>query len=505
MGDGLTVWVSAQSPFRLRTPLARLLGLPENRIRVITPDVGGAFGVKNNVYREYAIPAILALRLRRPVKWIASRGDEFVTMQQGRDMRIDLPRAARRLHVQRPVPGASQSRRCRPARWAARRPAANRRAAIASPTSRSRLASRPIPPVLAPMRRWPVESVLLIERVVGAAARNWTTIGGDSSQNPYHRGLPVRARRQIRLGRVRARARPCPQAGRLANPIAERDRAGQKRGSALGWRRSSSRAPRRVRAASCASTTARSPRSRLTPTVRATRRVAQIVADQLGVPWHEVVVLRGDTHGVPRGRHVWQSQRRARRQRALGLRNAYWPGRRMAASPGSRARRRAVGRWRLRRARRSDRRVTWADLASAAYSSSTCLRATIPASKRPPSSPPSPKHVVWGAPAVVRIDPDAVRSAQRLICIDDCGRVLNPLLVEGQVVSGIAQGLGQALMEQVVFDATVRSSAPRWATTRSAGRGHASLNDLVLARTVTPAPWNPLGVKGVGGRARSAR
>jgi carbon-monoxide dehydrogenase large subunit len=105
----------------------------------------------------------------------------------------------------------------------------------------------------------------------------------------------------------------------------------------------------------------------------------------------------------------------------------------------------------------------------------------------------------------VRIDPDAVRSAQRLICIDDCGRVLNPLLVEGQVVSGIAQGLGQALMEQVVFDATVRSSAPRWATTRSAGRGHASLNDLVLARTVTPAPWNPLGVKGVGGRARSAR
>src|SRR5262249_44013413 len=90
MGDGLTVWVSAQSPFRLRTPLSRVLGIAENRIRVITPDVGGAFGVKNNVYREYAIAAFLALRLRRPVKWIATRGDEFVAMQQGRDMRIDV-------------------------------------------------------------------------------------------------------------------------------------------------------------------------------------------------------------------------------------------------------------------------------------------------------------------------------------------------------------------------------------------------------------------------------
>ena len=60
------------------------------RTKLAVSCVGGAFGVKNNVYREYAIPALLALRLRRPVKWIATRGDEFVTMQQGRDMRIDV-------------------------------------------------------------------------------------------------------------------------------------------------------------------------------------------------------------------------------------------------------------------------------------------------------------------------------------------------------------------------------------------------------------------------------
>src|SRR5262249_17670753 len=90
LGDGLTIWVSAQSPFRLRAPLARLLGLPENRIRVITPDVGGAFGVKNNMYREYAIAGWLALHLERPIKWVATRSEDFLSMQQGRDMRSDV-------------------------------------------------------------------------------------------------------------------------------------------------------------------------------------------------------------------------------------------------------------------------------------------------------------------------------------------------------------------------------------------------------------------------------
>ena len=67
LGDGLTLWVAAQSPFRLRAPLARLLGLPENRMRVVTPDVGGAFGAKNNLYREYVVAAWSALHLNRPL------------------------------------------------------------------------------------------------------------------------------------------------------------------------------------------------------------------------------------------------------------------------------------------------------------------------------------------------------------------------------------------------------------------------------------------------------
>ncbi|MBI4593838.1 MAG: xanthine dehydrogenase family protein molybdopterin-binding subunit, partial [Candidatus Rokubacteria bacterium] len=82
--DELTVWVSTQAPFRERSELASILGFPENRIRVIAPDVGGGFGAKGAAYRDEVITAFLALRLRRPVKWVATRSEDIVTTQQGR-------------------------------------------------------------------------------------------------------------------------------------------------------------------------------------------------------------------------------------------------------------------------------------------------------------------------------------------------------------------------------------------------------------------------------------
>src|SRR5439155_12147905 len=82
--ESLTVWTSTQAPFRVRSELARMLGLDEGRVRVIAPDVGGGFGVKGGPYREEPLVAWLACRLRRPVKWIFSRKDEFVTSQHSR-------------------------------------------------------------------------------------------------------------------------------------------------------------------------------------------------------------------------------------------------------------------------------------------------------------------------------------------------------------------------------------------------------------------------------------
>src|SRR5215831_17216170 len=83
-GD-LTVWLSTQSPHRVRADLATAIDFPEHRIRVIAPDVGGGFGSKGTLYPDEALACHLALQLGRPVKWIATRSEDFLTTNQGRD------------------------------------------------------------------------------------------------------------------------------------------------------------------------------------------------------------------------------------------------------------------------------------------------------------------------------------------------------------------------------------------------------------------------------------
>jgi len=98
---------------------------------------------------------------------------------------------------------------------------------------------------------------------------------------------------------------------------------------------------------------------------------------------------------------------------------------------------------------------------------------------------------------VVEVDPRTGRvDIKKYIAVDDCGRVINPLLVDGQIQGGIAQGLGQALFEEVVYDDNgqlLTGSLMDYALPRAGDLPH-----LDLARTETPTPVNPLGVKGVG-------
>ncbi|HEU5321719.1 MAG TPA: molybdopterin cofactor-binding domain-containing protein, partial [Methylomirabilota bacterium] len=82
--DELRIWTSTQSPFRVRAEIAAVTNYPESRIRVIAPEVGGGFGVKGSPYREDALVAWLALSLGRPVKWIATRGEDVLTTNHGR-------------------------------------------------------------------------------------------------------------------------------------------------------------------------------------------------------------------------------------------------------------------------------------------------------------------------------------------------------------------------------------------------------------------------------------
>src|SRR5438445_5026122 len=81
----LTVWSSTQVPHILRSSLAALLGLAENKVRVVTPEVGGGFGCKLNIYAEEVIAAVAAMRVGKPVKWVEERSESFLATTHGRD------------------------------------------------------------------------------------------------------------------------------------------------------------------------------------------------------------------------------------------------------------------------------------------------------------------------------------------------------------------------------------------------------------------------------------
>src|SRR5712692_2582376 len=92
----LTVWSSTQTPHLLRTQLAAMLGVPEHSVRVITPEVGGGFGSKLNVYAEEALVGYLAMKLGKPIKWIETRRENFLTTIHGRDQIDDVEVAFKR-------------------------------------------------------------------------------------------------------------------------------------------------------------------------------------------------------------------------------------------------------------------------------------------------------------------------------------------------------------------------------------------------------------------------
>jgi aerobic carbon-monoxide dehydrogenase large subunit len=231
---------------------------------------------------------------------------------------------------------------------------------------------------------------------------------------------------------------------------------------------------------------------------------AQVVADRLGVAMDDVVVQHGDTRGVPQAVGTFGSRSMALGGGALVLASerVVQKARRIAAhllEVSSDDIAHDNGQFGVAGA--PDRRLTWGDLAAAAYSSLNLPEGDEPGLEATAFFAPEGEVHGFGAHiAAVRIDLDTGNvTLQKLVCVDDCGRVINPLLVAGQVVGGIAQAVGQALLEQVVFDADgqlLSGSFGDYAIPRAVDMP--PVQDVVLDHTLTPSPWNPLGVKGVG-------
>lgn len=515
MGQGLTVWLSAQAPHRVRADLATALGFPEHKIRVIAPDVGGGFGSKGPLYREYVLACHLALKLGRPVKWIATRSEDFVTVIQGRDQAMTSELALKRdgtmlgLKV-RVVANLGaylySSTAGPPQRMMGMAPGCyqiqNVHVEVVAvftntvPTGPYRGAGRP-------------ESVLNIERLVDKAARE---LGIDRleirrknfirpEQFPYRTGVGV----EYDSGDYEKSLLEAIRLSDYEHLIRQRDEA-RSRGELAGVGVSTFVEPsggagfesgtvRVERTGEITVLTGSSSHGQGHETV-----FAQVAAEKMRVSMDHVAIRHGDTLAIQQGVGTFGSRSAVMGGGALAIaiQRVVEKARRIAAHLAEAAPEdmvQADGGFAV--AGVPDKKVTWRQIAAAAYGG-----------RLPPGMEPGlqetaffdPRREAWGFGAhvaLVRIDRETGKpTIEKLVLVDDCGVVLNPMILDGQIHGGVAQGLGEALREQMIFGdegEVLTGSLMNYAVMRAG-----DMPPLLLGETVTPNPFSPLGVKGVG-------
>lgn len=514
--NGLVVWASTQGPHGLRHEIAESLGIPEQKVRVITRDVGGGFGSKNFLYSDEAALMYAAWTRRCSLRWAETRSENLQMMAQGRGMQADVAFGFERdgaftaikveiladvggyVGHEGPIPAISFSGHIAgPYRIPTATAVTRAVYTNATPIAPYRGAGRP-------------EGAFVVERAVDLAARE---LGMDPAelrrrnfispeQFPYttptrlvydsgdYRGAFERALSLLNYPTARREQEQLRAEGRL---IGIGIGSFVESSAPLGWESGTVRVDRSGKATLLTGSSSHGQGHHTT--------FAQIVADTLGLPLDAVEVIHGDTQTVPVGIGTFGS-----RSAALGGSAALGAARRVrdkmqkvasglleAAVEDVEAR---AGRFQV--AGVPSRSVPFSAVAAACYGGPGL----------PPGTPlgldeteffhtPLPSFPFGTHVAEVEVDRHTGRiSIRRYVAVDDCGTVINPLLVAGQVLGGVAQGLGQALFERMVYDTEgqlLSGTLGDYAVPRAT-----NMPVVELAQTVTPSPTNPLGAKGVG-------
>jgi carbon-monoxide dehydrogenase large subunit len=515
VAGALTLWTSTQAPFRIRSEIARMLGLDEGRVRVIAPDVGGGFGVKGGPYREEPLVAWLSRRLRRPVRWIATRQEDLLTTQHSRGaastgaLAVDADGRIRGLRARIAAPlGAYLSfsastnprnhARCLPGAYTIRDVDIQVAGALTTtpPVGAYRGAGRP-------------EAAFLIERLVDEAARAlaldpveirrrnlipreafpYTTATGQV----YDSGDYVEALERALAAADYAALRRVQAQRRVRGELVGVGVSTYVEPAALGWE---SGVVRMERSGAVTAITGSSPHGQGHETT-----FAQVVADHLGVEPDVITVRHGDTAGVPQGSGTAGSRSTALGGGALVLaaRDVRDKGRRLAATMLEAAVADVVavpGGFHVVGA--PDRTVAWRAVADLAY-----RMGALPAGLEPGLEATrffEAPGEVWSSGAfvvAVRVERETgVIVPERIVWVDDAGTIVNPLLADGQLEGSLAQAWGQIVMEAITFDADghlLTGTLMDYAIPRA---------DEVPAAEIlhvhTASPLNPLGAKGLG-------
>jgi carbon-monoxide dehydrogenase large subunit len=525
----LTLYSSTQIPHILRVTLSMVLGMPEAKLRVVAPDVGGGFGSKVEVYAEEALALALAKRLGRPVKWTEERSEGFLATIHGRDVVQEMELAATadgvvtavRAKVTAamgaylqlitpgiPLLGAWIYGGCYDVK--AYSFEATGVFTNATPTDAYRGAGRP-------------EATYAIERAMDALARKLDLDPVELRRRNFIKEFPatIASGLTIDSGDYDAsldKALELLDYGAARKEQQERRERGDVKQLGIGfstYNEMCGLAPSRILGAIryvAGGWDAATVRCLPTGTVQVlagtsphgqghATTFAQIVADELGLDVNDVEVLHGDTAVTPLGMDTYGSRSLA--VGGIAIHNATQKvvdkartiaGHQLEASVDDLEY--ADGRFSVKGS--PDRGMTVKEAAFAAWTAHDLpddlepgLEAT--AVYDPPNfSWPGGAHV-----AVVEVDTQSGDARLvRYIAVDDVGAVVNPAIVDGQVHGGIAQGVAAALYEEAVYDEEgnlLTGSLLNYLVPTAA-----ELPAFELARTETASPTNALGVKGVG-------
>ncbi|HKD14988.1 MAG TPA: xanthine dehydrogenase family protein molybdopterin-binding subunit [Candidatus Angelobacter sp.] len=535
----LTLWTSTQIPHLARTQIALMLGMPENKLRLIAPEVGGGFGSKLNIYAEEALLGWIAMQLNRPVKWIETRRENIQATIHGRgqtgyieigyksngtvtglryNVYADLGAYFQLLTpaiptltglmlsgcykipaIQINITGVFTNKMATDAYRGAGRPEA------------TYVVERAMDLVAAELGKDPVE----VRRKNMPAPNEFPfkTATGLFYDSGNYEGALKKALDIAGYSKLRDEQSKARKEGRLigigVSTYVEICALGPSQAMpAGGWESATVRIEPTGKVTIL---TGASPHGQGQET-----SFAQIAADQLGVNINDVTVIHGDTSVVQYGIGTFGS-----RATAVGGTAVYYAieklkekaskiagfmmeagGAKVSFKEGKfsveAAKATAAGAPAGQSAVAPPKQVSIQEVALAAH-----LAKTLPPDTEPGLSATyffEPKNFTFPFGthiAVVEIDRETGEiHFQRYVAVDDCGKVINPLMVDGQVQGGIVQSIGQALYEEVVYDdqgQLVSGTLMDYAVPKAA-----HVPWMELDRTETPTDVNPMGVKGVG-------
>jgi carbon-monoxide dehydrogenase large subunit len=526
----LTLWVTSQNPHIHRLLLSLVLELPEQKIRVISPDVGGGFGSKISVYPADAVVSYLARRLGRPVKWVESRTENFQVTTHGRDHVQDVQLAAKRdgtilglkvksvanlgAYLSTAAPGVPtilfgfMLSGCYTMK-------ATRAEVLGvftntTPVDAYRGAGRP-------------EASYAVERMVDILARKLNmdpveirrknfiskdafpyqvctglTYDSGNYHDALEKALKILDYEKFRKEQARAR-----EEGRLLgvgfSTYVEMCGLGPSQiCGATGFQGGlwGSSTVRVHPTGKVSVYTGAHPHGQGEETT-----FAQIAAEELGVPVEDVEVVHGDTEMTPMGMGTYGSRTTPVEggSIALSARKVVEKARKIAAHLLEAREEDLVfenGKFYVRGA--PDKAKTIQEVAFAAYTAWDMPEGVEPILEATTFYDPENFVFPFGTHiCVVEVDKETGQvKILRYIAVDDCGTIINPMLVEGQVHGGVLQGVAQALWEEARYDEEgnlLTSSFMEYLMPTAA-----ESPKIETDKTVTPSPHNPVGVKGVG-------